>query len=388
MPLANGLLGQAEIARPEPRFPLVLALCTDCSLVQITETVPPDALFRRYVYFSSFSETMVTHAANIVRRTIRQRGLNTESLVMEIGSNDGYLLQHYRSAKIPVLGIEPARNVAAVAREQRGIPTLCDFFSLRLARRLTRKGTLADVIHVNNVLAHVSDLGGFVSGLREILKPHGTAVIEAPYVKDMIDSVEFDTIYHEHLCYFSLTALQSLMKRNGLMICKVERLKIHGGSLRIFVEHDSSGKRQTGSVCKLLKAEEEWGVNSLEFYQNFGERVKRLKEDLVDLLQRVKSEGHRIAGYGASAKGATLLNYFGIGKGTLDFVVDRSSAKQGWFTPGTHLAILPPEALIDAMPEYALLLTWNFAAEILDQQAEYRRRGGRFILPLPEPCVV
>jgi len=278
-----------------------------------------------------------------------------------------------------------------VAREERGIPTLCEFFGERLAAELRGSGKLADVIHGNNVLAHAADLNGVVRGISLVLKPRGVAVIEVPYVKDLIDHCEFDTIYHEHLCYFSLTALWRLFARHGLEIRDVERIPIHGGSLRIFVTGaDGSAELEApaGAVARLLDEEAAWSGDSEAFYRGFGSRVERLREDLLRLLAGLKAQGKRIAAYGASAKGSTLLNYFGIGRETLDFVVDRSTVKQGRYTPGTRLPIHAPERLLEEMPEYVLLLTWNFADEILAQQEAYRRRGGRFIIPIPECRVV
>jgi SAM-dependent methyltransferase len=386
-PLANRLLSGAQLDEPEPRFPLVLAFCLDCSLVQITETVPPEILFQDYPYFSSFSDTMLRHAREIAHRMIQERNLGGNHLVIEIASNDGYLLQYYKEAGIPVIGIEPAANIAKVAREDRGIPTLNEFFGRELALRLSQQGRQADVIHANNVLAHVADLNGFLAGLRMILMSDGIAIIEVPYVKEMIDRAEFDTIYHEHLCYFSLTALDRVCAAHDLWVTRVERLSIHGGSLRVYLEH--AGREQRGaSVTNLLAEEKAWGVDCLSFYQDFGAKVQALKGRLLGLLQDLKSRGGRIAAYGASAKGSTLLNCFGIGGQALEFVVDRSTAKQGLYTPGTHLPIYPPERLLESMPDHALLLTWNFADEIMEQQADYRQRGGHFIVPLPEPRVL
>lgn len=387
-PLANGLLSESQLHEPEPCFPLVLAFCPVCTLVQITETVPPELLFGHYLYFSSFSESMLRHSREIAQRMIQEQRLNEGSRVIEIASNDGYLLQYYCQAGIPVLGIEPAANIAAVARNERNVPTRIEFFGLELAQELSRRGEMADVIHANNVLAHVADLNGFVAGLRLILKDDGVAVIEVPYVKEMIDRLEFDTIYHEHLSYFSLTSLDHLFARNGLAIADVEQLPIHGGSLRLFVVHQKPSRQQNESVGHLLGQEQQWGVSNLSFYQDFCRDVQRLKEQLLTLLRGLKSRGDRIAAYGCSAKGSTLLNHFGIGGEILDFVVDRSTVKQGLYTPGTHLPIHGPETLLKNMPAYALLLTWNFAEEILQQQAEYQQRGGRFIVPLPEPRVV
>jgi SAM-dependent methyltransferase len=386
-PLANALLTEAQLGQPERSYPLELVLCTSCSLVQITETVSPEELFGEYLYFSSFSETMLRHSQAIVERLVAERGLGPDSLAAEVASNDGYLLQYYRAAGIPVLGIEPASNIATVARE-RGIDTVCDFFGASLAERLAGEGKRADVIHANNVLAHVPDLNGVVRGFRALLKPDGTTCIEAPYLKDMLDGTEFDTIYHEHLCYFSLTALDRLFRRHDLVIWNVERLPIHGGSLRIFATPAAQAPEPTAAVRDLLAEEQAWGVTDPASYRAFATRVETLKDELRALVARLKGEGKRLAAYGASAKGSTLLNYFGIGRESLDFVADRSTVKQGRYTPGTHLPIRPPEALLEAQPDHVLLLTWNFADEILAQQAEYRAHGGRFIVPIPALRVV
>ena len=354
--------------------------CPACSLVQITESVPPEELFGDYLYFSSFSDTMLQSASAIAERLVRERGLGSDSLVVEVASNDGYLLQYYAEAGVPVLGIEPAANIAAVAEAERGIPTLVEFFGEELARRLVGEGRRADVIHANNVLAHVPDLNGVVAGFSQLLKPTGVVVVEAPYLVDFIDRIEFDTIYHEHLCYFSLTALNTLFARHGLTIVDVERLPIHGGSLRIF----ASPTAPTGAppaersqrVVDLLAEEAAWGVGDFAVYAGFADSVSQPARRTACAARRTQGRrARRIAAYGASAKGSTLLNYCGIGSDTLDFVVDRSTVKQGLFTPGTHLPILAPTHLLEAMPDYVLLLTWNFADEILRQQAEYLRQG-------------
>jgi SAM-dependent methyltransferase len=387
-PLANALLSGDQLHRPEPTYPLDLAFCPGCSLVQIEQTVPPEQLFREYVYFSSFSSTMLRHAQDLAGELVEGRRLGPASLVVEAASNDGYLLQYYQERQVPVLGIEPAVNVARVARDVRGVPTVSEFFGRDLAARLRAEGRRADVFHAHNVLAHVPDLNGFVEGIGVLLKDDGVAVIEVPYVKEMLENCEFDTIYHEHIFYFSLTALDRLFRRHGLVIHDARRVAIHGGTLRLYASPQGAGVPVSDNVTALLQEEAGWGVDRLSSYQGFAGRVQALKASLCDLLKRLKGQGKRLAAYGASAKGSTLLNYFGIGAETLDFVIDRSTVKQGRYTPGTRLPICPPERLLEARPDYVLLLTWNFAEEIFDQQIEYLKAGGRFVIPVPEVRVV
>ncbi len=385
-PLANALLSRDQLAVPEPRYPLELVLCRSCGLVQITETVPPEALFSDYRYFSSFSDTFLRHASDLVDRLVSERHLGPDSSVIEVASNDGYLLQYYKARGIPVLGIEPAANIAQVAEKERGIPTIAEFFGADLARRLVAQGHRADVIHAHNVLAHVPDLNGFVAGIGALLAPDGVAVIEVPYVKDMVDRCEFDTIYHEHLSYFSLTALDMLFARHGLAVGRVERLTIHGGSLRLMVGH--APVQGEPSVGELLAEEAHWGARSGRFYAAFAGRVRTLLDALRTLLVAARAEGHTIAAYGAAAKGATLLNCLGLPEGTLEFVVDRSPHKQGRYIPGVRLPIVPPSRLEETPPDFLLLLAWNLAEEIVRQQDAYRQAGGRFILPVPEARIL
>ena len=387
MPLANALLTEERLREPEAKYPLVFVFCPECSLAQITVNVPPETLFRQYLYFSSFSDTILHESRRIAERMVHSRRLDRNSRVVEIASNDGYLLQFYKQSGVPVLGVEPALNIAAAALD-RGIPTVCEFFSSDLAWRLADQGQRADVIHANNVLAHVADLDEFLTGIATLLKSDGIVVIEVPYVRDMIEHVEFDTIYHEHLSYFSLTALSRLLESHALMITDVERLAAQGGSLRVFVEHRAIRSHVSTSVQQMLAEENRLGLTSFHFHEDFAKNVARLKVSLLACLRNIKSQGQRIAAYGASAKGSTLLNHFGIDGAILDFVVDRSTAKQGLYTPGTHLPVYAPEKLLEAMPGYVLLLTWNLEEEILEQQKEYRRRGGRFIVPIPEPRVI
>jgi SAM-dependent methyltransferase len=386
-PLANSLLSRDQLEQPEPRYPLDVAYCVRCALVQLLGTVSAEALFRNYIYFSSFSDTMLAHASELVRHVVTSRRLDANSLVVEIASNDGYLLQYYRQQQIPVLGIEPAVNVAEVAESARGIPTIREFFGEELARKLAGENRRADVVHAHNVLAHVADLNDVVSGLAVLMKDEGIAVIEVPYLRDLIDKCEFDTIYHEHLCYFSVTSLEALFARHGLSITSVARVPIHGGSLRLQVAHSQHARRDN-SVQAILDEELAWGVTDLDQYQGFGSKVDTLRDSLLDVLAGLKDDGRTIAAYGAAAKGSTLLNYLGTGRETLDFVADRSTYKQGWYTPGTHIPIYPPSKIRELMPDYVLILAWNFAEEIMQQLREYKERGGKYILPLPEPRII
>jgi SAM-dependent methyltransferase len=316
----------------------------------------------------------------LAKRLTAQRGLTADDLVVEIASNDGYLLKHYVELGIPALGIEPAQNVAAVARES-GVPTLTEYFTQKLGSELAASGRAASVIHANNVMAHVPEINDFVAGISAALRPDGVAVVETPYLVRFVDDREFDTIYHEHVFYYSLTAVSSLVKRHGLTVADVEQIPLHGGSLRLFIQH--AGYPSSERVKMLLKSESERGVTTDEYYSDFARRVQELKADVTELIRRLRAEGSTVAAYGAAAKGTVLLNHFGLGRDTIDFVVDRSVHKQGLLMPGVHIPILAAEELERRRPDYTLLLAWNFADEILEQQHNYRAAGGKFIVPVP-----
>ncbi len=378
-PLANRLLTPDELDQPEPLHPLELAFCSSCGLAQITEVVPPSELFVEYAYFSSYSDTMLASAEALVRRLVEERGLGPASLAMEIASNDGYLLQHYVAAGVPVLGIDPARNVTAAA-EARGVPTMAAFFGSALAEELRAGGIRPDVVHANNVVAHVPDLGGFLGGVARVLSGRGLAVIETPYLRELVDRLEFDTIYHEHLYYYSLTALARLLQPHGLDVVDVEHIPLHGGSLRVFVAH-AGADPPAPAVARLLAEEHEAGLADVEYFTGFAARVAERCDGLCGLLTDLRRRGHRIAAYGAAAKGTVLLNALGVGTETLEFVADRNPHKQGRYVPGVHVPIVAPDRLLEDRPDYVLLLAWNLADEVMAQQACYREQGGRFILP-------
>lgn len=384
-PLADALVSKVDVDGPEATYPLDVAFCPECALMQILETVPPEELFcKDYPYFSSFSDTVVNNAKENTEHLIATRNLGEDSFVIELASNDGYLLKNYVKAGIPVLGIDPADTVVKAALDN-GVPTLEKFFGLELAQELAAEGKKADVIHANNVLAHVADLKGFVDGIRVALKDDGVAVIEVPYLRNLIEGIQFDTIYHEHLCYFSVTALTNLFKAHGLHLNDVKRLPIHGGSLRLFIEKPDAPSEY---VKQLLAEETELGIGAFEYYGSFGQKVETLISGLKVLLDDLKADGKRIAAYGAAAKGATMLNYSGIGTEVLDYVVDRNVHKQGLTMPGVHVPIEAPEKLLEDMPDYVLLLAWNFKDEVMKQQADFLEKGGKFVIPVPEPQVV
>jgi SAM-dependent methyltransferase len=378
-PLANGYREPGDVS-PEARYPLALVRCRGCSLVQLTGTIPPKLMFDTYTYFSSYSSTMVDSMRVLAKRMTAERQLTSTDLVVEIGSNDGYLLQHYLELGIPVLGVEPAQNVAAVAR-QAGVPTMTDYFTASLASELASSGQSASVIHANNVMAHVPRINDFVAGICAALRPDGVAVVETPYLVRFVDDREFDTTYHEHVFYYSLTALSSLLERHGLTVSDVEQIPLHGGSLRLFIQHATH--RCSARVGELLEAERVQGVTTDEYYRDFANRVQELKTEVTDLIRGLRAKGATVAAYGAAAKGTVLLNHFGLDHTAIDFVADRSVHKQGLVMPGVGIPIVAAEELEARRPDYTLLLAWNFADEILEQQHNYRAAGGTFIIPVP-----
>jgi SAM-dependent methyltransferase len=386
-PLADGLVSPSQVAEQEElRFPLEVGFCAECSLVQLFHTVAPELLFcRDYPYYSSFSDTVLEHSRRNALRLLEQERLVPDDLVVELASNDGYLLRNFVERGVSVLGIDPAPGPAEAARRI-GVETLTEFFDDPLAHRLRAQGIAARVIVANNVLAHVADLNDFVAGLRTLLTDDGVGSIEVPYVRDLIEQREFDTIYHEHLCYFSVTALVGLFRRHDLELTAVDRLPIHGGSLRLTIR--PRGAEVDASVTRLMGEERSAGLDRIAYYSAFAAEVEEIRRRLRGVLDEVRSAGGRIAAYGAAAKGATLLNYASIGGSIVDFVVDRNPHKHGKLMPGVHLPIRPTEALVTEQPTHVLLLAWNFRDEILEQQREYRDAGGRFIVPIPEPAIL
>jgi SAM-dependent methyltransferase len=383
-PLANSYLRAEDLAKAERFLPLTVYVCAECLLVQLPESASPEEIFSDYAYFSSTSESWLRHAKAYVEMITERLELGPESQVVELASNDGYLLQWFVERGVPVLGVEPAANVAAEAVE-RGIPTHVAFFGSETAEDLLGQGFAADLLLGNNVLAHVPDLNDFVEGVRILLKPGGTATFEFPHLLQLIERNEFDTIYHEHYSYFSLLAVSKVFERYGLGVVDVEELRSHGGSLRLFVQHDGQpGER----VEALLAREREARLDRLERYEEFEQQVRATKRDLLELLIRLRREGAQIAGYGAAAKGATLLNYCGVRSDLVDYLVDISPHKQGLHQPGTRLPIHAPQRIAETKPDYILILAWNLRAEIMSQMAHVRDWGGRFVVPIPTATVL
>jgi hypothetical protein len=386
-PPCENFLTAEQLDSMEPYFPLHALVCGECFLVQLKEYVSPEHIFREYAYFSSYSSSWVKHAKTYCEMIVRRLELGAESLVVELASNDGYLLQHFSPLGVPVLGVEPAANVAKIAIEKR-IPTRVDFFGVRLAQELAAQGKRADLIVGNNVLAQVPDLNDFVAGMRLLLKSEGVITLEFPSLERLIAYNEFDTIYHEHFSYFSLTTIEHMAGRHGLKLIDVEELVTHGGSLRVYMAHAGSARAQTNRAADLLARERRRGLRSIATYSSFANRAQRTKRNLLAFLIAAKNDGKKICGYGAPGKGNTLLNYCGVGTDFLEFTVDRNPYKHSRFTPGMHIPIHPVDAIDVAKPDYILILPWNLKDEIVEQMGHVARWGGKFVVPIPHTTII
>lgn len=383
-PLANSYLKEEILSSSEKFYPLHTYVCSNCYLVQLEEFESPEHIFGDYAYFSSFSDSWLKHCQRYSEKITQEFNLNQHSKVIEIASNDGYLLQYFCDKNIPVLGIEPAANVAKVAQEK-GVNTTVLFFGQETATKLAAECNQADLLIANNVLAHVPDLNDFVAGMKIILKLTGVITIEFPHLLNLINHNQFDTIYHEHFSYFSLITVEKIFNHHGLSIFDVEQLKTHGGSLRIYACHkEDSTKTINNRVAQLKEVEREKGLNKLTIYQNFSEQAKETKRNILEFFITAKRKGKKIVAYGAPAKGNTLLNYCGIRNDFLDFTVDRSTYKQGFYLPGTHIPIRSPDQVKEAKPDYLFILPWNLQEEIIDQMSYIREWGGKFVVPIPE----
>lgn len=386
-PLCESFLRRDELDQMEPFYPLHVQVCEVCYLAQLNEYVTPEHIFREYAYYSSYSTSWVAHAKSYCEMITKRLDLGPGSLVIELASNDGYLLQHFPALNVAVLGIEPARNVAQVGIDK-GIPTRVEFFGVEFAKKLAAEGKSADLILGNNVLAQVPDLNDFVGGMKVLLKPHGTVTLEFPHLQKLMDENQFDTIYHEHFSYFSALTIGNIAARHGLVFYDVEELPTHGGSLRAYLAHANSGKAPTNAVTTLIAREKRAGLDKMATYADFSDQVRRTKRSLLRFLIDAKDAGKTIVGYGAPGKGNTLLNYCGIGPDFLDFTVDRNPYKHGRFTPGMHIPIHPVDMLDQVKPDYVLIMPWNLKQEIVTQMRHIGEWGGKFIVPIPEVTVI
>lgn len=386
-PLCESYVSAEQLNHMEPFYPLHVYVCDQCFLVQLLEYVSPEHIFSDYAYFSSYSDSWLQHAKTYVEMAIARFGLHGTSQVVELASNDGYLLQYFVERGIPVLGVEPAANVAEVAKKK-GIPSVVKFFGEKTARELVSAGRQADLLLGNNVLAHVPDINDFVKGMKILLKPQGVITMEFPHLLRLMEENQFDTIYHEHFSYLSFLTVDKIFTAHGLTLFDVEEIPTHGGSLRIYARHCEDSTKPIGArAMELLAREESAGFVCFERYSSFAEQVKETKRKLLDFLITTKRAGKSIAGYGAPGKGNTLLNYCGIRTDFLDYVVDRSPYKQGKFLPGTHIPIYPPEKIKETKPDYVLILPWNLKNEVTEQNSYIREWGGQFVVPIPEVAV-
>ena len=386
-PLCESYRNVEQLNQMEPFYPLHVRVCGNCFLVQLEEFVPPGEIFTEYAYFSSYSDAWLSHARSYVDMVVKRFGLSTKSFVVELASNDGYLLQYFREKGIPMLGIEPAANVASAA-VSKGVPTIVKFFGVQTAKDLVANGRLAELIVANNVLAQVPDLNDFVGGIKILLKPGGVVTVEFPHLARLIEENQFDTIYHEHFSYFSFRTAEKIFAAHGLTLFDVEEISTHGGSLRIYGRHaEDEAKPVNDNALRLKEREAAYGLDHLDRYKSFDEKVKETKRKLLQFLIQAKREGKRIAGYGAPGKGNTLLNYCGIRTDFIDFTVDRNPYKQGKFLPGTHIPIYSPDKIPQERPDFVLILPWNFKEEIMQQLNFIQDWGGKFIVPIPEVAV-
>ena len=387
-PLANSYVSVEQIDRAESFYPLHAYVCGECFLVQLQEFESPEQIFSDYAYFSSYSDSWVAHCRQYVEQMVARYGLGSEQLVIEVASNDGYLLKFFKEKGVPVLGIEPAANVARAAQDL-GIETLVEFFNPTLAETLVRRGIQADLLLGNNVLAHVPDLNGFVRALKLALKPSGVITLEFPHLLELIRERQFDTIYHEHFSYLSLGTVERVFSKFGLKVFDVDRLATHGGSIRVYATHAENAMQTiSGHVNEMLSEEASAGLGSLTTYRAFSDEVKKTKRALLRFLIYAREQGKSVVGYGAPAKGNTLLNYCGVRTDLLDYTVDRSPHKQGRFLPGVRLPIYPPEKIRETKPDFVLILPWNIKEEVMSQMSFVRQWGGRFVVPIPRTMVM
>jgi hypothetical protein len=386
-PLANSFLKSPREFESEAYYPLDVYFCEECSLVQLADVVDPRILFGNYIYVTGTASTIVSHNRNYAKTVANHLALQPGDLVVEVASNNGSLLACFKEYGVRTLGIEPAENIAVMANEA-GIETINKFFNSDTARVVRERYGPARAVIGNNVLAHVDDTQDFLTGFKSLLAEDGLAMIEVPYLREFVEMVEFDTVYHEHLCYFSITSLMRLCDAVGLSIVRVDRVSVHGGSIRIYAGRKERYPEHDSAVAAMADDEKESGLTNFRTFERFAERSQSTRQRLLELLSSLKSEGRSIAAYGAPAKGNTLLNYCGIDASVLDFTVDKNPLKVGLFTPGAHLPVLPVSAVLERQPDYLLILAWNFASEIMQQQREFVTRGGKFIVPIPEPRIV
>lgn len=386
-PLANSFLSKEELAKEEPKYPLDLAFCTNCKLVQLTYIVSPDLMFKNYLYVSSTSNTFKIYFTKMAEKISEDFGLNGTSLVVDIGSNDGLLLRGFKKCNVRTIGVEPAVNLAELA-EQNGIETINDFFNGSTVKEIIKKKGHADVVTANNVFAHVDNISEFIENVRSLLKRDGIFVIEVQYLVDMLKKMTFDNIYHEHLSYFTLTSLLNFFKRHNMEVFNAQKVDSHGGSLKVFIKKPEGKFKINSEVNEIMKYEKNLGVDNFELYQKFADNVYSTKKKLVEKIKAIRSEEKTIAGYGAPAKSTTLLNFCSIDKNYINYIVDENPLKQGLFTPATHIPIVSPKMLDEKKPDYILILAWNFAEEILKKTKKYADSKVKFIIPLPEPVIV